>query len=113
MANRNKQKGNRVERDVVKLAENCGLKAKRAYASNGLSLGHSEETDVLVEGKHRVQVKAKKKFPQWLMAAEKDVDWVVLKEDNKPFRVMLNLKDFLDMVRILSIYEETFNDSKS
>lgn len=95
MPNRNKQKGNRVERELVNFIKELGLDAKRAYASNGLSLGHSEETDVLVEGKYRVQVKAKKKFPKWLIEAQNDVDWVVFKENGQPFKIMMDLRAFL------------------
>ena len=99
MPNHNKQKGNRVERAVVQAVRDNNLNAVRAYASNGLSLGHSEETDVLIEGKYRVQVKSKKVFPKWLVAAEKDIDWVVFKENNKPMKIMLNFREFLNILR--------------
>ena len=41
-----KQKGNRVEREVVKIFEEYKWKARRAWGSNGQALGHHEEVDI-------------------------------------------------------------------
>ena len=49
MPSRSKQKGNRFEREVVNRAKELHIGAERAYASNGLSLGHTEEVDVVVD----------------------------------------------------------------
>ena len=97
MTCRQKVKGNRVEREVVHLAQAHGFTAKRAYASNGRSLGLDEEVDVLI-GEYRVQVKARKSFPKWLLEASKNVDWVVFKEDGQPFKAMLNLESLLQLL---------------
>ena len=43
-----KQKGNRIERYCVNLTEGYGIKAKRAWGSDGRSLGWSEEVDLEV-----------------------------------------------------------------
>lgn len=50
MSHPSKAKGNRFEREVVALAHEHGLFAKRAYASNGQSLGKAETVDVIVGG---------------------------------------------------------------
>ena len=42
MTHRNKVRGNNLEREVVNAAKDAGLSAKRAYASDGRSLGKSE-----------------------------------------------------------------------
>jgi len=105
MPNRNKQKGNRVEREVVNLAKKMGLVAVRAYASNGLSLGMAEEVDVLIEGDYRVQVKSKKQFPKWLTAAQQNVDWVVLKENGKPAVAMLPFEELCCLIARLKLLE--------
>ena len=45
MASPSKQKGNAFEREIVNLAKEFGLKAVRAWGSNGQSLGLHEEVD--------------------------------------------------------------------
>mgnify|MGYP001607777002 CR=1 FL=1 len=97
MTCKQKVKGNRVEREVVQLAQSKGFTSQRAYASNGRSLGMAEEVDVLI-GEYRVQVKARKSFPKWLLEASKNVDWVVFKENGQPFKVMLELDTLLSYV---------------
>lgn len=98
MPNRNKQKGNRVERELVNAAKAKGLEAKRAYASNGLSLGLSEEVDLVI-GKYHIQSKARKSFPKWLTAAFQNVDGVVFKEDGKKPTIMIDFDVFLDLIK--------------
>ena len=49
MASPSKQKGNAFEREVVNLAKGFGLKAVRAWGSNGQSLGLHEEVDCTIE----------------------------------------------------------------
>ena len=49
MAHPSKVKGNKFERDVVNKAKEFGLDSKRAYASNGESLGMHAEVDLLIK----------------------------------------------------------------
>ena len=49
MTHPNKVRGNNLEREIVNKAKAKGLSAKRAYASDGRSLGKSEVVDVMVE----------------------------------------------------------------
>ena len=44
-----KQKGNRIERECVNLAKEHGFESKRAWGSDGRSLGWHEEVDVVIE----------------------------------------------------------------
>ena len=89
-----KQKGNRVERMVVNMAKDKGLKAKRAYASDGRSLGLHEEVDVVIND-IKVQVKARKSIAEFMKPNE-NVDVVVLKEDRMEPIVVLTLHEYLD-----------------
>ena len=71
MPNRSKQKGNRRERELVKLLHDRGYKAERSRGSDGRSLGLHEEVDVLVsdpdfKDRGRIQVKGRAKLPKWL-----------------------------------------------
>ena len=65
MAHKNKIRGNNLEREIVNSAKEVGLSAKRAYASDGRSLGKSEVVDVLVED-ITIQAKRRKKIAAWL-----------------------------------------------
>jgi len=89
-----KQKGNRVERMIVNMAKDKGLEAKRAYASDGRSLGYHEEVDVLINN-IRIQVKARKSIAAFMKPNE-NVDAVVLKEDRMEPIVVLPLKQYLE-----------------
>ena len=44
-----KQKGNRIERECVNIAKESGIEAKRAWGSDGRSLGWTEEVDVEIK----------------------------------------------------------------
>ena len=60
MTHKNKVRGNNLEREIVNAAKDIGLSAKRAYASDGRSLGKSEVVDVVVENT-TIQAKRRKK----------------------------------------------------
>ena len=45
MASKSKAKGNRFERECVDIAESHGFNAKRAWGSDGRSIGMSPEVD--------------------------------------------------------------------
>ena len=96
MAAKNKARGNRLEYKIVKLAEKYGLKAKRAWGSDGRSMGLVEQVDVLLEGKIKLQCKMRKKFPQW-MNVEEGVDYQVVQTDNKPPMIIMPIEEYLEM----------------
>ena len=64
MTHPSKVKGNNYERELVAQARDKGLESERAYASNGRSLGESEEVDLIISG-CRVQAKRRKALPAW------------------------------------------------
>ena len=65
MTHPSKDKGNRFEREIVALAIDKGIGAQRAYASNGLALGHAPEVDCVVGG-FRVQAKIRARLADFL-----------------------------------------------
>jgi len=110
MPSRSKQKGNRFEREVVNIAKQNNVEAERAYASNGLSLGHAEEVDVVLTGKDkewRVQCKVRKNIAQWIKPNPDTVDVQVVKEDRGTIYAILPFDEFLEL-----IYDDT-EDFKS
>tara|TARA_R100000808_G_C2139329_1_gene147272 strand:- start:1069 stop:1401 length:333 start_codon:yes stop_codon:yes gene_type:complete len=101
MAHPNKIRGNNLEREIVNKAKDKGLSAKRAYASDGRSLGKSEVVDVIVEG-YTVQAKRRKKIAQWLYPENHgdDVDVVCTRMDRKEPLIVMPLEEWLELIKI-------------
>ena len=94
MTHRNKIRGNNLEREIVNTAKEAGLSAKRAYASDGRSLGKSEVVDVMVE-EYCIQAKRRKKVAQWLYPEfhGEDVNIVVTRMARKDPLAVLRYKE--------------------
>ena len=107
MTAKNKIKGNNFEREVVKKFTDAGFKAKRAYASDGRSLGHHAEVDLLVtkgpgddtklDFCMLIQCKRKKTIPKYLGLTD-NVDAVVFREDRGETYIMHKLDIFLNLI---------------
>ena len=112
MTSKNKSRGNIVEVETVKAFEKAskGMRARRAWGSNGKALGKHEEVDVFVQyhestgslnpkemdyaGDLKIQCKRKKSLPSWLGFTE-HVDCVVTREDRGELFIMFKLEDFI------------------
>tara|TARA_R100001163_G_C4956914_1_gene122347 strand:- start:86 stop:415 length:330 start_codon:yes stop_codon:yes gene_type:complete len=66
---KSKAKGNRFERECVNLAKEYGLESKRAWGSDGRSLGLDPEVDMIIEN-YTVQCKVRKRIAEWLKPSE-------------------------------------------
>ena len=95
MTHPSKVKGNTFEREVVRLFESYDVECKRAWGSNGQSLGLHEEVDCLAQGDLRIQAKRRKKIAQWLKPSEV-VDAVVVREDRGETYIIIRLEEFCD-----------------
>ena len=93
MAHPSKVKGNKFERDVVNKAKEYGLESKRAYASNGESLGMHAEVDLIIED-YKIQAKIRKKIASYLVP-NKNVDAQVIREDRGEAYVLFRFEDWL------------------
>ena len=96
MPSKNKARGNRLERLVVNLAKEMGIKAIRAYASNGLSLGEAEDVDVKI-GEFNGQCKMRKNIASFMKPPE-SCDIALIKTDREETLVVIRYSDFLDMM---------------
>lgn len=102
MPSKSKAKGNRIERELVKLLESKGFESKRAWGSNGASIGEDEEVDVVTKiynKKFTIQVKGRRKIAEYLKPNLEKVNAQVLKEDRGPFFIVLEVNDFLSLVK--------------
>jgi Holliday junction resolvase len=100
MAHPNKIRGNALEREIVNQSKEEGLSAKRAYASDGRSLGYSEVVDCVVED-WTIQAKRRKKIAQWLYPEYHgdDVDAVVTRMDRKEALIIMPLEKWIKMMK--------------
>jgi hypothetical protein len=99
MASSSKAKGNRLEVKIVKMAEEAGIKATRAWGSNGKSLGLTDDVDVLM-GPYKIQAKARKAIAEF-MKPPPGADITIIQEIRKghseeplavlPFKLLLEI----------------------
>ena len=105
MPSPSKQKGNRFEREIVNKMTSLGIKAKRAWGSNGASLGMHEEVDVLMGEDFKIQAKCRKKLASFLIPTE-HVDAVVCKQDRGETLIIMRFDDWLEQRFINSMPED-------
>jgi len=105
MPSPSKAKGNRFEREIVNLVKGKSQSAKRAWGSNGASLGMHEEVDVLIGQDFKVQAKCRKKLASFLVPTE-HVDAVVCKQDRGETLIIMRFNDWLEERFINSMPEE-------
>ena len=101
-----KQKGNRIERECVNLAKGYGFKSRRAWGSDGRSLGWHEEVDMTIDipkikKLFKFQVKGRKSIADYLKPCE-EVYGQILKEDRKEPLVTIRYKDLLELLKSLT-----------
>ena len=94
MPNKSKAKGNRFEREIVKICELHEIKAVRAWGSNGAALGEHPEVDIMIDDKIKVQAKCRKKLADHIKPNE-NVHIQVIKENRGKIYVVQELNDWL------------------
>ena len=105
MPHPSKVKGNTFEREIVRLFESYGIDCKRAWGSNGQSLGLHEEVDCLAQGDLRIQAKRRKRIANWLKPSEVG-DAVVVREDRGETYIIIRLEEFCDDYKKLLKFKE-------
>ena len=105
MPSPSKAKGNRFEREIVNKLTSLGITAKRAWGSNGASLGMHEEVDVLLGKDFKIQAKCRKKLASFLVPTE-HVNAVVCKQDRGETLIIMRFDDWLEERFITSMPEE-------
>lgn len=87
MTAKNKRRGNIFEKEIVKLAQEYGLDAQRAWGSDGRALGLHPEVDVVVEHL-KIQCKRRKTMPSWLAPNNNVHIQAVRKDRDRPYIVI-------------------------
>lgn len=98
MASKNKKRGNKLEYEIVEMAKSLGFEAKRAWASDGRSMGEDKEVDVLIDNGWKVQAKRRKKLASYLIPAE-GIDFNVVREDRGRPLAIIDLRELLLLLR--------------
>ena len=98
MPSSSKRKGNAFERELVQLAKGWGFSARRAWGSNGRSLGMHEEVDCVIE-EYTVQAKIRKTLPKYLKCEHTDI--VAFRENRGDTYALMPMDKFLDLLKRL------------
>lgn len=96
MPHPSKRKGNNFEREIVNEATDKGIPAQRAYASNGKSLGLTEDVDCTV-GDFAVQAKRRKRIANYLKPSG-GADIQVLRADREQAYAVMPYELFLTLI---------------
>ena len=104
MSHPSKIKGNKFERDVVKQAELFEIDGKRAWASDGRSLGLDAEVDVVIGNKEyndemHIQCKIRKRLPEYIFPKNDAIDCHLIREDRGKTYIVLRYDDYLSEMR--------------
>tara|TARA_R100001594_G_scaffold14406_2_gene30637 strand:+ start:756 stop:1136 length:381 start_codon:yes stop_codon:yes gene_type:complete len=104
MSHPSKIKGNKFERDCCKKAELFEIPAKRAWASDGRSLGLDSEVDIVVGDKEyndemHVQCKIRKRLPEYIFPKNNVIDSHLIREDRGETYIVLRYDDYLSEMR--------------
>tara|TARA_R100000458_G_C8176753_1_gene175238 strand:- start:244 stop:582 length:339 start_codon:yes stop_codon:yes gene_type:complete len=107
MASKSKAKGNRFERECVDIAEQHGFNAKRAWGSDGRSIGMSPEVDIVINylldektsREMKVQCKVRKSIASYLLPPD-DCDITLIKQDRGDIYATIRYKDLLELIQL-------------
>jgi hypothetical protein len=92
MPSKSKIKGNRYEYEIRDTMIEYGMDCTRAYASDGRSLGLTEDID-LVADDMKIQCK-RRKAPKWM--DQGNADWLIHRGDNQKSRITMDLEQYLE-----------------
>ena len=104
MSHPSKIKGNKFERDCCKKAELFEIPSKRAWGSDGRSLGLHPEVDIVLGDKNyndemHVQCKIRKRLPEYIFPKNDAIDSHVIRENRGEAYIVLRYEDYLAEMR--------------
>jgi hypothetical protein len=95
LAKKEREKGKRGEREVVKLLKEAGFEARRTAP---LQAGEtSGDPDVELDNKYRIEVKRRKNGFEQLYKWLKNTDFLFVRADRKDYIVSMSLQTFLEL----------------
>ena len=108
MANKQKAKGNRFEKECCSVSEEYGFSAKRAWGSDGRSIGKSPEVDIVIEYSDvnglfdnsielDIQSKVRKTIAEYIIPPD-DCDFTLLKQDRGEIYACIKYEELLKLI---------------
>lgn len=101
MPSKSKRKGSAFELELVRALEARGLKAEKAWGSNGRALGESEDVDIVFNDRGgfrwKVQAKRRAALPSYIKPPP-GAHVTMLREDRGQTYVVIPLEMFINMV---------------
>ena len=100
MSHPSKIKGNKFERYCCLKAKMHDIPAKRAWASDGRSLGLDSEVDIVVgdekyKDEMHCQCKIRKRLPEYIFTKNDVIDCLLIREDRGETYIVLRYDDYL------------------
>lgn len=101
MSNKGKDKGYRFEKQCIDMLHDNDIDAKRAYGSNGLALGLTNDVDIKIEHKNKIyplQCKVRKRLGNIFKPNENNYGQVVKQDYDVPY-ITMRFKDFIELLK--------------
>lgn len=104
MSHPSKIKGNKFERDCCKKAELFEIPSKRAWGSDGRSMGLDAEVDIVIGDKLNkdechCQCKIRKRLPSYIFPKTNVVDCHLIRENRGETYIVMRYDDYLAEMR--------------
>jgi|TARA_R110000787_G_scaffold84244_1_gene180736 Holliday junction resolvase len=108
MGRSQKQKGNRIERKIVKKLQGCGFEAKRTWGSSGRSMGLDDEVDIVLaptpeEKDLYLQVKGRRKLADYIKPKEGVIHAQILVQDREEPLVVISFDKYVEYLKLRTI----------
>ena len=105
MPSKSKIKGNTFERRIVNFFEAVGLSCRRAWGSDGRSMGLTEGVDGTLNDEYKWQAKCKAQISPFYIP-NKEVDFQIFKGNRTDTYVTMTAQTLADMiVRLNELYQ--------
>jgi len=105
MPNKSKIKGNTFERRIVNFFEAVGLSCRRAWGSDGRSMGLTEGVDGTLNDEYKWQAKCKAQISPFYIPNE-EVDFQIFKGNRTDTYATMTAQTLADMiVRLNELYQ--------
>ena len=104
MSHPSKIKGNKFERDCCKKAELFEIPSKRAWGSDGRSMGLDAEVDIVIGDKKykdecHCQCKIRKRLPDYIFPKDDAIDCQLIRQDRGETYIVMRYDDYLAEMR--------------
>jgi len=98
MPSKSKDKGNRFERDIVNFFTNVGILCRRAWGSDGRSMGLTEGVDGTLNDEYKWQAKCKAKISPFYIPND-EVDFQIFKGDRTKTYVTMTSEKMGEIIK--------------